>query len=66
MPDQPLVTHVLATLGRGGAERLVIELAARLPARGFRTQVLVLEHSELWRELRDRNIRWALVGGSLI
>ncbi|HWR00027.1 MAG TPA: glycosyltransferase family 4 protein [Candidatus Methylomirabilis sp.] len=65
MRKLPLVTHVLATLARGGAERLVIELAARLPARGFRTSVLVLfEHGDLWRELRDRNIRWSLVGGS--
>ncbi|OGL74268.1 hypothetical protein A3E39_01455 [Candidatus Uhrbacteria bacterium RIFCSPHIGHO2_12_FULL_60_25] len=65
MRNLPLVTHVIPTLARGGAERIVIELCARLPARGFRTHLLVLyEHGDLWRELRERNIRFTQVGGS--
>jgi glycosyltransferase involved in cell wall biosynthesis len=38
--SKPLVTHVLWTLGRGGAERMVFDLARALPAAGFDVQVL--------------------------
>ncbi len=37
---QPLITQVLWTLNRGGAERMVFELAKRLPAHGFRVRVV--------------------------
>ncbi len=37
---KPLVTHVLWTLGRGGAERMVFDLARSLPEAGFEAQVL--------------------------
>jgi glycosyltransferase involved in cell wall biosynthesis len=37
---KPLVTHVLWTLGRGGAERMVLDLARRLPEAGFDVEVL--------------------------
>jgi glycosyltransferase involved in cell wall biosynthesis len=37
---KPLVTHVLWTLERGGAERLVFDLASRLPEAGFDVEVL--------------------------
>lgn len=36
----PLVTHVLWRLDRGGTERMVFELAKRLPAHGFRVRVI--------------------------
>jgi glycosyltransferase involved in cell wall biosynthesis len=43
----------------GGAERLVVELAARLPERGYRTKIIALfDGGALWKEVRDRNIRW--------
>ena len=38
--DKPLVTHVLWTLGRAGAERAVYELATRLQAQGFCVRVV--------------------------
>ncbi|HVM90797.1 MAG TPA: glycosyltransferase, partial [Verrucomicrobiae bacterium] len=37
---KPLVTHVLWTLERGGAERMVFDLARRLPESGFDIEVL--------------------------
>src|SRR5262249_7253934 len=37
---KPLVTHVLWTLGRGGAERMVLDLAKHLPDAGFDVEVL--------------------------
>jgi len=36
----PLVTQVLWGLERGGAERMVFDLASLLPARGYRVQVI--------------------------
>jgi glycosyltransferase involved in cell wall biosynthesis len=39
----PLVVHVLPVLQPAGAERVVAELAKRLPSRGFRTMVVCLE-----------------------
>lgn len=41
-PDmaKPLVTHVLWTLGRGGAERMVLDLARRLPEVGYAVRVV--------------------------
>ena len=60
---QPLITHVVPTLAPYGAERVVLELAARLPAHGFRTRVLVLfEGGALRDAFRERDIRWAHVG----
>jgi glycosyltransferase involved in cell wall biosynthesis len=37
---KPLVTHVLWTLERGGAERMVLDLAKHLPDAGFDVEVL--------------------------
>ncbi|MEI7511835.1 MAG: glycosyltransferase [Candidatus Uhrbacteria bacterium] len=37
---KPLVTHVLWTLGRGGAERMVLDLVKHLPEAGFDAEVL--------------------------
>lgn len=60
---QPLITHVVPTLAPYGAERVVLELAARLPQHGFRTRVLVLfEDGALRDAFRARDIRWAHVG----
>src|SRR5262249_22378724 len=42
----PLVVHVLPVLEPAGAERVVAELAKRLPARGFRTMVVCLENPD--------------------
>lgn len=61
----PLVIHVLPTLAPYGAERVAIELAARLPSRGFRTRLLVLfEDGPLRDEIRKRDIRWTFLGGT--
>jgi glycosyltransferase involved in cell wall biosynthesis len=61
MPS-PLVFHVIPSLRMGGAERLVVELAARLPDRGFRTRIVALfDRGALWREVRERNITWVQV-----
>jgi hypothetical protein len=38
----PLVTQVLWKLDRGGAERMVLELATRLPRYGFRFMLVVI------------------------
>lgn len=38
--SHPLVTHVLWRLHRGGAERMVFELARRLPQMGFRVRIV--------------------------
>jgi glycosyltransferase involved in cell wall biosynthesis len=60
MSPTPLITHVIPSLIRGGAERLTIEIAARLPSRGFRTKIVSLfNEGELRNEARDRNIRWS-------
>ena len=40
MSKQPLITHVLWGLPLAGAERMVTDLCARLPSRGYRTRVL--------------------------
>lgn len=58
----PLITHVLPTLSPYGAERVAVELAARLPAHGFRTRLVVLfGEGPLSKELRERDIRWSPV-----
>lgn len=58
----PLITHVIPTLAPYGAERMALELAARLPDHGFRTRVLVLfEGGALREECRRRDIRWSYV-----
>ena len=62
MPQIPLITHLLPTLSRAGAERVALELVARLPARGFKTRLLVLFGvGPLREELRQRNVRWSPV-----
>lgn len=67
MPDQqPFVFHVVPSLRLGGAERLIVELAARLPQRGYRTKIVALfDAGTLWQEVRDRNIRWTQVAPSV-
>jgi len=58
----PLITHVIPTLAPYGAERMALELAARSPAHGFRTRVLVLfQGGALQEECRRRDIRWSHV-----
>ncbi len=59
MTNKPLVFHVIPSLRMGGAERLVLELCARLPEHGYRTKIIALfDGGALWQEVRDRNIRW--------
>ncbi len=61
----PLIVHVIPTLAPYGAERIAVELASRLPERGFRTRLVVLfdgDGGPLWREVRARDIRWSLLG----
>ncbi|MBD3251260.1 glycosyltransferase [Candidatus Uhrbacteria bacterium] len=56
----PLVFHIIPSLRMGGAERLAVELCARLPEHGFRTKLLAMyDAGALWQEVRDRNLRWA-------
>ncbi|MCL4732960.1 glycosyltransferase [Patescibacteria group bacterium] len=65
MNNAPLVLHVIPTLRRGGAERLALELCARLPAYGYRTKLAGLfGGGSLWGEMRDRNIRWIELASS--
>lgn len=65
MNNEPLVLHVIPTLRRGGAERLALELCARLPAYGYRTKLASLfGGGSLWGEIRDRNIRWIELASS--
>jgi glycosyltransferase involved in cell wall biosynthesis len=60
--SDPLVFHVIPSLRMGGAERLAVELAARLPERGFRTRIVALfDRGALWEEARERNIPWAQI-----
>lgn len=60
--SQPLITHIIPTLSPYGAERVAVELAARLPEHGFRTRLIVLfGEGSLTGELRERNIRWNAV-----
>lgn len=42
MRTQPKVIHVMHGFGAGGAERLVYELASRLPKRDFETEVVTV------------------------
>lgn len=65
MNNKPLILHILPTLRRGGAERIAIELCARLPGQGFRTKLLTLfDGGTLWGEVRDRDIPWMQCLGS--
>jgi glycosyltransferase involved in cell wall biosynthesis len=62
MTRHPDIVHVIPTLGRGGAERVAIELAARLPMRGFQTRIVALfESGALWEELRHRDTRYTQI-----
>lgn len=55
---KPLVTHVLWTLERGGAERLVFDLARRLPELGFDVEVLAAGGGgEMFDQYRSVGIR---------
>ncbi len=59
MSQTPLVLHLIPTLAMAGAERVVIELAARLPEEGFRTKIIALfEGGSFADDLRRRDIRW--------
>jgi glycosyltransferase involved in cell wall biosynthesis len=61
--NEPLVVHVIPTLAPYGAERVAVELAARLPSRGFKTRLLVLfKDGGLHEEVRRRDVRWTLLG----
>jgi hypothetical protein len=42
MPTPPLILNLIPTLARGGAERIAVELAARLPGEGFKTKLVAL------------------------
>ena len=62
MHDRPLILHVVPTLSLGGAERIVVELAARLPEEGFRTKLIALfGGGPLADELRRRDVRWTQI-----
>jgi glycosyltransferase involved in cell wall biosynthesis len=61
----PLVTHVIPTLWPYGAERVCVELVARLPSRRWRTKLLALFHEgTLWRMLHERNVSWTSIASS--
>lgn len=54
---QPLVMHLMPSLGVGGTEKLVYELVARLPARGFETKaVAMIEGGPLEKDFRERGL----------
>ncbi len=54
---RPLVMHLMPTLGLGGAERLVYELTARLPVRGFDAKTIaIMDGGPLERFYRDRSL----------
>lgn len=54
---KPLVTHVLWTLGRGGAERMVFDLARLLPEHGFYVRVLAAGGGgEMEKDFREARI----------
>ncbi len=62
MHESPLILHLIPTLALGGAERVVVELAARLPEEGFRTKVVALfEGGTFADDLRERDVRWAQI-----
>ncbi len=53
----PLITHVLWTLGRAGAERMVLDLCTRLPEHGFEVAVLAPGGGgAMESDFRDRHI----------
>lgn len=63
----PLITHVVWTLGRGGAERMVFDLARRLPAHGFDVRVIAAGGGgEMEDALREAGVPYAVnpVSGS--
>lgn len=54
---KPLVTHVLWTLGRGGAERMVLDVACLLPEYGFNVRVLAAGGGgEMEADFRDAGV----------
>jgi glycosyltransferase involved in cell wall biosynthesis len=57
--EDPLIIHILPAFVPYGAERVALELVARLPSRGFRTQLVSLFGGEgLREELRQRHIKF--------
>jgi glycosyltransferase involved in cell wall biosynthesis len=57
MNEKPLVVQVVWSLGRAGAERMVLDLARQLPSRGFRVLVVSLGGGgEMEREFRAAGI----------
>lgn len=64
MPD-PLIVHVLPAFVPYGAERVALELTARLPSRGFRTRIVSLFGGDgLQEEMRHRNIHFVSLARS--
>jgi glycosyltransferase involved in cell wall biosynthesis len=60
----PLVTQVLWKLGRGGAERIVFDMARRLPEHGFDVRVLAAGGSgEMESDFREANISLSINPG---
>ncbi len=58
--SKPLVTHVLWTLGRGGAERMTFDLARRLPGAGFDVRVIAAGGGGgMERDLEEAGIAYA-------
>lgn len=56
-PGTPYVMHLLPTLGIGGAERLVYELTARLPARGYQAKaVAIIDGGAMEKNFREQGI----------
>jgi glycosyltransferase involved in cell wall biosynthesis len=59
--DSPLILQAMWTLGRAGAERIVFELAKRLPEAGFRVQVVAAGGGgEMEEDFREAGIPLAL------
>lgn len=57
----PLVTQVLWTLGRGGAERMVLDLARLLPTRGFDVRVVAAGGGgEMEEDLANADIPYSI------
>lgn len=60
MTAKPEIIHVIPTIGRGGAERIALELCLRLPSHGFRTRIVTLFGAgSLWEEVRRLDIRYS-------
>lgn len=60
----PLVIQIIPTLAAGGAERVVAELASRLPQEGFSAMVIATQTGGPTEDLlRERGVEYRILGG---